>query len=216
MNPGTRISFVRHGHVYNPDHILYGRLPNYKLSRWGRDDAARAASFFKDARLCALFTSPMLRARQTGNEILTHHPHLKRRTSSLINEVKTGFEGQPEDKLKTALEDVYHFKDDCYEQPAHILARSRKFIQRIRKSYVQKHVAAVTHGDVILFLMFWVKGIDVTPKNKLRLKKMEGIEEYPATGSITTLTFTTHDSGEIPLISYVHPLKMGCPGISDS
>lgn len=32
----TTIHFVRHGKVYNPDHLLYERLPDFHLSDLGR------------------------------------------------------------------------------------------------------------------------------------------------------------------------------------
>ena len=33
--PTTTIHFVRHGKVYNPDHLLYERLPGFHLSDRG-------------------------------------------------------------------------------------------------------------------------------------------------------------------------------------
>ncbi|MGO1497115.1 MAG: histidine phosphatase family protein, partial [Agrococcus casei] len=33
--PATRLHLVRHGEVHNPDGILYGRIPGYRLSERG-------------------------------------------------------------------------------------------------------------------------------------------------------------------------------------
>ena len=33
--PTTTIHFIRHGKVYNPDHLLYERLPGFHLSDRG-------------------------------------------------------------------------------------------------------------------------------------------------------------------------------------
>ncbi len=41
----TIVHLVRHGEVYNPDHILYGRLPGYQLSLRGRQQADVAARY---------------------------------------------------------------------------------------------------------------------------------------------------------------------------
>ena len=45
----TTIHFVRHGKVYNPDHLLYERLPDFHLSDLGRRMAqANATSLAKN------------------------------------------------------------------------------------------------------------------------------------------------------------------------
>ncbi|MFC4139985.1 MULTISPECIES: histidine phosphatase family protein [unclassified Microbacterium] len=41
--PASRLHLVRHGEVHNPDHVLYGRLPDYHLSEAGRGMAQAAA-----------------------------------------------------------------------------------------------------------------------------------------------------------------------------
>ncbi|WP_298037418.1 histidine phosphatase family protein [uncultured Microbacterium sp.] len=41
--PAERLHLVRHGEVHNPDRILYGRLPHYRLSDAGRQMARAAA-----------------------------------------------------------------------------------------------------------------------------------------------------------------------------
>ena len=38
----TVVHVLRHGEVYNPDKILYGRIPGYRLSDRGRDQAELA------------------------------------------------------------------------------------------------------------------------------------------------------------------------------
>lgn len=42
---GTRsiVHLLRHGEVYNPEGVLYGRLPGYRLSELGEQMAQRAA-----------------------------------------------------------------------------------------------------------------------------------------------------------------------------
>ena len=40
----TTIHFVRHGKVYNPDHLLYERLPDFHLSDLGRRMAQATAA----------------------------------------------------------------------------------------------------------------------------------------------------------------------------
>ncbi|MES1171346.1 MAG: histidine phosphatase family protein, partial [Actinomycetota bacterium] len=40
------VHLVRHGHVHNPDKILYGRLPEFRLSDAGEAMARAVAEYF--------------------------------------------------------------------------------------------------------------------------------------------------------------------------
>ncbi len=202
MSKITTISFVRHGMVYNPERIIYGRLPRFGLNKEGVSDALKAAEVLKSAPLKALYCSPLLRTRQTAKLILQHHPKLKLQISQLLNEVYTCHQGKKEESLRSLAGDVYANTQGKYELPKDILKRTLKFIQRIRKSYAGCHVAAVSHGDVVLFLQLWVKGCEITPESKLQLKTSGVLDEYPATCSITTLHYSSESPEEIPDLTY--------------
>jgi broad specificity phosphatase PhoE len=62
----TVVHLLRHGEVYNPDHVLYGRLPGFGLSELGIAQAALAASFLARRDIGYLVASPLERARQTA------------------------------------------------------------------------------------------------------------------------------------------------------
>lgn len=42
----TTIHLMRHGEVYNPDKVLYGRKPGFRLSSLGQEMASAAANAF--------------------------------------------------------------------------------------------------------------------------------------------------------------------------
>ncbi|AKK10280.1 histidine phosphatase family protein [Corynebacterium uterequi] len=65
----TIVHLVRHGEVYNPENILYGRMPGYHLSSRGRSQAARTAKSFAGHDVAALFASPLLRTQETAEPI---------------------------------------------------------------------------------------------------------------------------------------------------
>lgn len=65
----TTVHLVRHGEVYNPKKILYGRLPGYHLSSRGRSMAAATSTFFKDRDVTYLAASPLERAQETAQPI---------------------------------------------------------------------------------------------------------------------------------------------------
>jgi len=62
----SQIHLVRHGEVFNPDGVLYGRLPGFHLSELGRQMAAAAADELAGRSITALFASPLLRAQESA------------------------------------------------------------------------------------------------------------------------------------------------------
>ena len=62
----TQIHLVRHGEVYNPEGILYGRLPGYHLSELGHKMAAAAAANLQGHPIVKLHSSPLQRAQESA------------------------------------------------------------------------------------------------------------------------------------------------------
>ena len=64
----TTIHLMRHGEVYNPEGILYGRLPGYHLSALGHQMAQQVADVLSASGhdITRVITSPLERARETG------------------------------------------------------------------------------------------------------------------------------------------------------
>ena len=60
---------LRHGEVENPDHVLYGRLPGFKLSELGERQAKAAAGWLSRFDVGYLVASPLERAQQTAAPI---------------------------------------------------------------------------------------------------------------------------------------------------
>jgi broad specificity phosphatase PhoE len=64
--PGrTVLHLVRHGEVYNPGGVLYGRLPDFHLSEDGRLMAKAAAGFLAGRDVVLLRSSPLDRTLET-------------------------------------------------------------------------------------------------------------------------------------------------------
>lgn len=69
--PRVLVHLLRHGEVFNPDGVLYGRLPNFHLSDRGRAMAAMVADHFAanandGGRPVYLAASPLTRAQETA------------------------------------------------------------------------------------------------------------------------------------------------------
>jgi broad specificity phosphatase PhoE len=92
---GLRIvHLVRHGEVYNPEGILYGRLPGWHLSARGREMAARVGEFMRRAELTHLRCSPLERAQETMAPIAAHHAALAVVTDERLTEAGNVFQGE--------------------------------------------------------------------------------------------------------------------------
>ena len=69
MSEQTVVHLLRHGEVFNPGKILYGRLPGFRLSDAGEAMAVKAAAWFAGRDVTLLVSSPLERARQTAAPI---------------------------------------------------------------------------------------------------------------------------------------------------
>jgi len=71
MAERTTVHLLRHGEVYNPDGILYGRLPGYRLSALGLQMAERVAQAVGDRDITHVVASPLERAQETARPLAT-------------------------------------------------------------------------------------------------------------------------------------------------
>ncbi|NJL93739.1 MAG: histidine phosphatase family protein [Anaerolineae bacterium] len=159
--PTTTLHLVRHGEVHNPQAILYGRLPRFRLSERGREQARAAAEALRAEPLVAVYTSPMLRARQTAGIIAEPH-NLPVQQSALLNEIHSPHQGRPYAELDAIKWNLYEGIGPEYEQPEDIVARLQRFAARLRRNHPGQAVAAVTHGDVVIHAQLWARGLALT------------------------------------------------------
>jgi broad specificity phosphatase PhoE len=69
MTLETVVHVVRHGEVYNPEGILYGRIPGFRLSTLGEQMAKVAAETLAERDVTHIVSSPLERAQQTAAPI---------------------------------------------------------------------------------------------------------------------------------------------------
>jgi broad specificity phosphatase PhoE len=84
---------VRHGEVFNPTGILYGRLPGFHLSERGRAQAQAVAAALADRDIVAVIASPLQRAQETAAPIAASH-NLPVDTDPDLIESANSFEGK--------------------------------------------------------------------------------------------------------------------------
>lgn len=88
------VHVIRHGEVYNPDRILYGRLPGFRLSELGEAQAETTAEFLAGRDIAYLVSSPLERAVQTATP-LAAALELSIEIDERLIEAGNRFEGQP-------------------------------------------------------------------------------------------------------------------------
>ncbi|MEZ4399229.1 MAG: histidine phosphatase family protein [Kofleriaceae bacterium] len=150
--PAAIVHLVRHGEVDNPRRIRYGRLPGYRLSARGRDQALAAARHLEAVPDVVLYASPLERAVETA-EIIARHLRLGEvaRDERLL-ETTTVFEGQP--KTAPALPWNWPrlwnpFRPSWGEPFAQVRTRMLAAIADLRARHPGRTVVAVSHQSPI-------------------------------------------------------------------
>lgn len=88
-------------------------------------------------------------------------------TTDLLNEVNLPYDGVSLDFVENRNFDLYTGTPKPYEQPKNILDRVNQFIDEVRLGHSGQEIVAVTHGDVIAFLLLQKKrNTSYLPKQK--------------------------------------------------
>ena len=89
----SSVHVIRHGEVENPNKILYGRQPGWRLSKRGEEMAEVIGDWSKSINLGALHVSPLQRAQETAAPISRAHS-IPIVTDDRLIEAENVFEGK--------------------------------------------------------------------------------------------------------------------------
>lgn len=155
-----RLYLVRHGLVHNPNELAYGFLPRFGLSAEGREQADLAGRWLSQRSVAALYSSPLLRARQTTRIISAHlgetPVHFLRGLRE--SELARVWQGKPWQQIAIDDPELYQTFIDAPsritvgETMAAMAARMRSAAMRAVRRYPGQSVALVSHRDPILAL----------------------------------------------------------------
>jgi broad specificity phosphatase PhoE len=195
----TVVHLVRHGEVANPDGILYGRLPGFRLSEDGHIMAKAAANFMAGRDVTVLRSSPLERAIETAEPIAA----------------QLGLPIETDDRL---IEPWNHFEglnvgvgDGSLRAPRHWVYLRNPFRPSWGEPYVQvaarvlaaaSDAAEAAHGHEAVCvshqLPIWVARRSVEGKRLWHDPR----RRQCALGSVTSLTYS---GGEFISVSYFEP-----------
>ncbi len=199
MTVQTVVHLLRHGEVHNPDGILYGRIPGFRLSENGRDQADVVAKALADADLAAVLTSPLQRAQETAAPVATLHG-LDVLTDERLVEAGNSFEGQRVGVGDGALRDPHHwwrlrdpFTPSWGEPYREIAHRMLGAVHRARELATGREALCVSHQLPIWTLRRFVTGRHLWHDPRRR---------QCALASLTSLVF---DGAQLVQLRYSEP-----------
>jgi broad specificity phosphatase PhoE len=194
----TLVHLLRHGEVYNPQHVLYGRLPGYHLSDNGRMMAVAAADYFEGRPVAAVFASPLERAQETAQPV-AERLGVQITTDARLIESSNVLEGKSVSLASLAANPLNWkylwnpFRPSWGEPYDEVVARVREVVDRARETARGKEAVCVSHQ-----LPIWVSRLAAEQK---RLWHNPNSREC-ALGSVTSLTF---DGDALTGVSYAVP-----------
>ena len=198
----TVIYFIRHGDVYNPTDIVYGRLPGFGLSEKGKKQIEQAAKYLKTQNINFLYSSPILRAQQTAEIIQKELGLPKINYSEYITEILTSVQGKTSTYAHKTYPNFDIFagpgKDITGETIGDVSDRIEQFIYNIQKKYSGKNIVAVTHGDLLMLLKALAGGLPIVIES-IR----PGSDQYAQKGEIYKVT--CDENGQITIESVFKP-----------
>src|ERR1700756_4661456 len=200
MAEQTRIHLVRHGEVYNPEGVLYGRLPGYRLSDKGIRQAQAVADALADRDIVAVIASPLQRAQETAAPIVGRHD-LTLDTDPDLIESANFFEGKRIGPGDGAWRDPRFwwqlrnpFTPSWGEPYKQIAARMTTAIDKARARAAGHEAVCVSHQ-----LPVWTARLSLTGRRLWHDPRRRDC----AVGSITTLIY---DGDRLADIEYFKPV----------
>lgn len=195
----TRVHLLRHGEVHNPDKVLYGRLPGYRLSGTGERMAEMAAAALTGRDVTLLLTSPLERARQTAEPLAAAFGLVPKEDDRLI-ESANHFEGRSVDRGWRSFTDPQAlrllrnpFEPSWGEPYAETAKRMLAAVTDARDAALGHEAVAVSHQLPIYVLRRYVEGRRLWHRPD---KRQCGL------ASLTTLTW--HGS-RLAAVTYAEP-----------
>jgi broad specificity phosphatase PhoE len=198
MAEKTVVHLLRHGEVYNPNGVLYGRLPGYHLSETGRMMAAAAADFFAERPVATVFASPLERAQETAQPV-AERLGLEITTDDRLIESGNVLEGKTVTLTRLALNPVNWrylwnpFQPSWGEPYAEVETRMRAVIDRAREAGRGREAVCVSHQ-----LPIWISRLAAEHKKLWHNPN----SRQCALGSVTSFTFA---GDELTDVSYAVP-----------
>ena len=202
----STVHVVRHGEVHNPESILYGRQPGWRLSERGEAMAEAVAKWTSELSLGAIHSSPLERAQQTASPIAKSHS-LEITTDDRLIEAANIFEGKPfgvgDGVLRRpgAWRHLWNPWRPSWGEPyKEQVARMSAAVEAARKAAAGKDALLVSHQLPIWILRSSVEGrpfLHDPRKRECSLASVTSLH-FDASGKIVGLSYSEPASHLLP------------------
>lgn len=142
--------FVRHGQTnHNLNKLLAGRC-DVELNENGVEQARLSAEQAKELKIDLIYCSPLIRAKQTCNEINKHHNVKVIIKDELIERDFGKYESQPYSSIDGDMCWNYYLNtyDNEIEPLKCVFERVYNLLDEIKKEYKSKNILIVAHNDI--------------------------------------------------------------------
>ncbi len=194
----STVHVLRHGEVHNPESILYGRQPGWRLSERGIAMAQAVADWSKELSLGAIHASPLERAQQTAAPIAKLH-NLEIKSDDRLIEAANIFEGKPFGvgdgvlRQPSAWRHLWNPWRPSWGEPyKEQIARMRAAIEHARLSASGKDALVVSHQLPIWILRSSVEGRPMLHDPRKRQCSLASVTSlhFDASGKVVGLTYS--------------------------
>ena len=194
----STVHVVRHGEVHNPESILYGRQPGWRLSERGQAMAKAIADWSKELSLGAIHASPLERAQQTASPIAATH-NLEITTDDRLIEAANIFEGKPFGvgdgvlRQPSAWRHLWNPWRPSWGEPyKEQIARMQAAIEHARLNAGGKDALVVSHQLPIWILRSSVEGRPMLHDPRKRQCSLASVTSlhFDASGKVVGLTYS--------------------------
>ncbi|MBT9315527.1 histidine phosphatase family protein [Leptothoe spongobia] len=225
--PPSRIILVRHGRsTFNDQGRYQGSSDQAVLTPTGIKTARQVGQYLKSIAIDAVYTSPLLRAKQTAGEILKAMADKRPKPITVSNDLReidlSVWEGLTYEHVRHHHKDIYDcwqqrpeefklpYSDSNYHFPVNDLyERAQRFWTHSLPHYSGKTVLIVSHGGTNHALIS--TALDLRPKHHHRLQQSNcGISVLEFSGHGVTL----NQLNQTTVIKEILPkLKAGKQGL---
>ena len=170
----TELILIRHGQTEaNVKRLLQGQSDG-ALTETGREQARAIAEVLKDKAIDKIISSPLVRAKDTAEEIARYH-NLPVIVNPILREWHCGtLDGLPAEALFTAMKNIRvpiaEFRPEGGETLTEVQGRARQFLDVVENDYDGLRVVVCSHGDFLRMLISLLLGISIEEANEIHLE----------------------------------------------
>ena len=214
--PQTIVHLLRHGEVYNPSGILYGRRDGFHLSERGQKMAQRVAEVVGDRDITHMRASPLERVQETGAP-LAAVLGLEMVTDERVIESTNVFEGKPFAGGNNALKDPRNwrylwnpFRPSWGEPYKQVVARMMSAVHDARIEAAGHEAVIVSHQLPIWITRLHVERRSFVHDPRSRQCTLASLTSLHFTGErVTQVTYSEPAGDLIPVTDRRSPFSAG-------